>query len=115
MLNWTTGAGTAKYWTSKLLIDTADIDNDEAVITRTSDIEEKSIFSQAFVGKNGRRWVLIINKRFANIVVQLSGCIGGTLQVVNEVSGFDPAIKIRLISDQINLSPFSVAIVLMPN
>lgn len=27
MLNWTTGEGTAKYWTTKLIIDTADIDN----------------------------------------------------------------------------------------
>jgi hypothetical protein len=30
MLNWTAGAGTARYWASKLLIDTAQIDIDQA-------------------------------------------------------------------------------------
>lgn len=114
MLNWTTGAGTAKYWTSKLLIDTADIDNDVAVITQTTDVGEKYIFSQAFVGKSGRRWILVINKRFATVNVQLSGCIGGTLKLINEASGFGPPIQTMLTSDQVTLAPFSVAVIIMP-
>jgi len=60
LLNWTTGEGTAKYWTTKLLIETADIDNDQAVLTQTTDIGGQYVFSQAFLGKNGRRWILIV-------------------------------------------------------
>ncbi len=114
MLNWTTGEGTAKYWTSKLLIDTADIDNDQAVITQTTDVGDKNIFSQAFVGQNGRRWVLIVNKRYASVDVSLTGSNGGQMQIINEASGFGPATEVALTSDQITLSPFAIAVVHMP-
>ena len=114
LLNWTTGEGTAKYWTTKLLIETADIDNDQAVVTQTSDVGGMNLFSQAFVGRNGRRWVLIINKRFANIDVFLPGCTGGQIQIINEASGFGPATKVTLTLSKITLSPFAIAVVHMP-
>ena len=115
MLNWTTGAGTAKYWTLKLLIDTVEIDRDQAVKTRTSDESGKFIFSQAFVRENGRRWVLIVNKRFANVDVFLPGATGGRIEVVNEASGFGPPIVTELSLSQITLAPFAVAVVHMPD
>ncbi len=114
MLNWTTGEGTAKYWTSKLLIETVDIDNDQAVVTQTTDVGGVNVFSQAFVGKDGRRWVLIINKRYANVDVFLPGCTGGRMRIVNEASGFGPPAEVILTLSQITLSPFAVAIVHMP-
>ena len=114
LLNWTTGEGTAKYWTSKLLIETADIDNDQAVVTQTSDVGGMNVFSQAFVGRNGRRWVLIINKRFASIDVSLSDCEGGQMQIINEASGFGPATVVALTSNTITMSPFAIAVVHMP-
>ncbi len=114
MLNWTTGEGTAKYWTTKLLIETVDIDNDQAVVTQTTDVGGQNISSQAFVGKNGRRWVLIINKRYADVDVVLSGCTGGRMQIINEASGFGPATEIVLTADKITLSAFAVAVIHMP-
>jgi hypothetical protein len=114
MLNWTTGEGTAKYWTTKLLIDTADIDNDQAVVTQTTDVGEMNIFSQAFIGKNGRRWVLIVNKRYANVDVSLSGCTGGRMQIINEASGFGPATEVTLTSNTITMTPFAIAVIHMP-
>ena len=114
MLNWTTGEGTAKYWTSKLLIETADIDNDQAVVTQTTDVGGQHVFVQAFVGKNDRRWVLIVNKRYTAVNVILPGCIGGRMQVVNEASGFGPATEMTLTLSEITLSPFAVAVIHMP-
>jgi len=114
LLNWTTGEGTAKYWTSKLLIDTADIDSDQAVLTNTTDIGDTNIFSQAFVGNNNRRWVLIVNKRYASIDVSLTGCSGGRMQIINEASGFGPATEVALTSDRITLTAFAIAVVHMP-
>jgi hypothetical protein len=114
LLNWTTGEGTAKYWISKLLIETVEIDSDQAVITQTTDVGEQNVFSQAFVGKNGRRWVLIINKRNANVDVFLPGCTGGVMKIVNEASGFGPATEVTLTLSRITLSRFSVAVVHMP-
>jgi hypothetical protein len=114
LLNWTTGEGTAKYWISKLLIETVEIDSDQAVITQTTDVDEQNVFSQAFVGKNGRRWVLIINKRNANVDVFLPGCTGGVMKIVNEASGFGPATEVTLTLSRITLSPFSVAVIHMP-
>ncbi|CAF3329618.1 unnamed protein product [Rotaria sp. Silwood1] len=115
LLNWTTGEGTAKYWTSKLLIETADIDNDQAVVTQTTDVSGENIFSQGFIGKNGRRWVLIINKRYANVDVFLPGSTGGRMQIINEASGFGPATEVTLTLSRITLSPFAIAIVHMPS
>ncbi len=114
LLNWTTGEGTAKYWISKLLIETVDIDNDQAVVTQTTDIGGQNISSEAFVSKNARRWVLIINKRYDNITVLLPRCNGGGMQIINEASGFGPATEVTLTSDTILLSPYAVAIVHMP-
>lgn len=115
MLDWTTGKGTAKYWTSKLLIETADIGSDQAVVTHTTDAGEQNIFSQAFIGKNNRRWVLIVNKRYGDVSVTLSGCVDGRMLTVNEASGFGPAIEMTLTSTQIILSPFAVAVIHMPS
>ncbi len=93
-LNWTTGEGTAKYWTTKLLIETPDTDNDQAVVTQTTDIGGQYVFSQAFLGKNGRRWVLIVNKRYIDIDVLLPESTGDYMRIVNEASAFGPAINI---------------------
>ena len=98
-----------------MLIETADIDNDQAVITNTTDVGGQNIYSQAFVGKNGRRWVLIVNKRYASIDVSLSNCTGGMMKIINEASGFGPPTEVKLTSDQITLTAFSVAIVFMPS
>ncbi|CAF5154273.1 unnamed protein product, partial [Rotaria magnacalcarata] len=106
--------GTAKYWTSKLLIDTVDIENDQAVATQTTDIGNQNIYSQGFVGKNNRRWILIINKRYANVDIFLPGCTGGRMQIINEASGFGPATEITLTLSRITLTPFAVAIIHMP-
>jgi hypothetical protein len=115
LLNWTTGEGTAKFWTSKLLIETVDVDNDQAVVTQTTDVGGANIFSQAFVGKNGRRWVLIINKRYANVDVTLPESTGGRMQIINEASGFGPATEIALTSNNITLTPYAIAVIHMPS
>jgi hypothetical protein len=115
LLNWTTGEGTAKYWTSKLLIDTVDIGHDVAVITRTTDFNSSTIFSQAFIGSSNRRWVLIVNKRYADVDVIVPGCIGGRMQIINEASGFGPATETILTLNRITLSPFAVVIIHMPS
>lgn len=114
MLNWTTGEGTAKYWVSKLLIDTVDIDQDRAVMTYIDDMSEKQIFGQGFMTKNEHRWVLLVNKRYASMEVMLPDASGGTMLIVNEASGFGPPIEKKLTSSQITLDPFTVAIVHMP-
>jgi hypothetical protein len=114
LLNWTTGEGSAKYWISKLLIETVDIDNDQAVTTQTTDVAGQNISCQAFIGKNSRRWVLIINKRYINIDVSLSGSSGGQMQIINEASAFGPATIITLTSNNITLTPYAIAVIHMP-
>lgn len=115
LLNWTTGEGSAKYWTSKLLIETVDVDSDQAVLTQTTDVGGQNIACQGFIGKNGRRWVLIINKRYDSIDVLLPGSTNGQMRIIDEASGFGPATEITLTSDTITLSPYAIAVVHMPS
>ena len=115
MLNWTTGQGTAKYWISKLLIETVDIGHDQAVVTRTTDTDEKKIFCQGFVRSDGRRWVLLVNKRYAIIDVFLPGATDGRMLTVDATSGFGPPIETKLSISHIVLNPFAVAVVHMVN
>ncbi|CAF3054230.1 unnamed protein product, partial [Rotaria sp. Silwood2] len=67
-----------------------------------------------FIGKNGRRWVLIINKRYVDVDVFLPGCTGGRMQIVNEASAFGSASEVTLMLSRITLSPFAVAVIHMP-
>lgn len=115
MLNWTTGAGTAKYWISKLLIDTADIGHDRALMTQTTDTGGQNVFSQGFVRTDGRRWVLLVNKRYAATDVFLPGATDGMMLTVDADSGFGPPIEIKLTLSHIVLNPFAVAVVHMPH
>jgi hypothetical protein len=111
MLNWTTGEGTAKYWTSKLLIEMASIDDDQAVMTKT---DTESVFSQAFRSMDGRRWILVINKRYASVEIVVEGCTNGESQIIDETTGFDRPPKRVILADRFDLNPFAVAFISMP-
>ena len=111
MLNWTTGEGTAKYWTTKLLIETAQIDRDHAVETQTSDSTGQIIYTQAFLGENQRKWILIVNKRFVHVQVQLSGFVGAQMFTIDESTANSPPKQTILSSNIIDLNPFAVLII----
>lgn len=97
-----------------MLIETVSIGHDTAVITKMSNADNNNVYVQAFVTKEKKRWVLLVNKRFSNIDVFLPDCIGGRMRIVDESSGFGPPIELELYQNKIKLSPFAVAVVHMP-
>jgi hypothetical protein len=114
LFEWTTGEETAKYWTSKLTIEIANIDNDRAMITKMTGLQKHDMYSQGFVREDEHRWILISNERHTNVDVLLSECTTDRIQIVNEASSFGPATQLNLTTHRLTCSPFAVAVIHMP-
>jgi hypothetical protein len=72
------------------------------------------VSAQAFVTVDGKRKVLVINKDSVAHSAALSGATGGTMQTVDEATGFGPARVEVLAADVVPLAPFAVVLVTMP-
>jgi hypothetical protein len=112
MLNWTTGAGTARYWTLKLLIDTLQPQVDVVVPSSTS---AAGVYAQGYMDPtSNQQKVLLLNKKHTAQQVQLpKGMEGATTRCVDEATEFGPAREGTLPdSGVLTLAPFAVCMVL---
>ena len=73
-----------------------------------------AIYSLPVVTKDGKRRVLLVNKRDQAFEVSVSGASGGQIEFVDQVTGFDPPKTMHLDSDKITLNGFAVAAVTLP-
>jgi hypothetical protein len=69
------------------------------------------ICSMAVIAKNGKRRVLLVNKRNREFNVSIKGAKDGRVEFVDQITGFDPPSSQILGSDKITLNGFAVAIV----
>jgi hypothetical protein len=115
MVNWTTGAGTARVWLLDLLI--REFHSGDILVQTVLD-NLSDVHAQAFVRKIGgaqtERRVLVINKRSVQQTVTVQGAAGGELLTVDEASGEHPARHEKITSDSITLQRFAVSVVRMP-
>ena len=107
LLDWSTGAGTARFWVVKLLVDETAV-GDEFVATTAAASTPPSqaspaaaaaaadagVFAQGFTSSDGTRRLALVNKRhgFANVSVDCgAGCACLGSLVVDEATGLQPA------------------------
>ena len=110
MVDWETGQPKARYWVLKLLKDNFG-PGDKLVDTS---ISSPYVLAQGFVTREGRRKVLLVNKRNRLFAVSLPGAQGASVEHVDETTGFQPPAAGKLTRDQLPLSGFAVAVVTLP-
>ena len=88
MLDWRNGNGTAKYWVTRLLIESFAPGRDRFAATASNDTAQ--LYAQAFVGGTTMKRLLLINKRNAAASVALSGVTCCTVRVVDSLTNEGP-------------------------
>eukprot|EP01102_Stenamoeba_stenopodia_P022766 TRINITY_DN9617_c0_g1_i1.p1 TRINITY_DN9617_c0_g1~~TRINITY_DN9617_c0_g1_i1.p1 ORF type:complete len:634 (-),score=146.63 TRINITY_DN9617_c0_g1_i1:62-1906(-) len=115
MVNYTTGAGTARLWVLKLLLEHFGEGRTQQSFSTTSS-NATAIYAQAWTDNNegGVGKLLIINKTFTTIEVQInsSNSYGtGTVYYVDETTGFGPAQQQTLSSSTLQTLPYGIYLI----
>ena len=107
LVDWETGQPNARFRVLQLLKDSFG-PGDKLV--RTSQ-PGSLVYAQAFVGRDNKRRVLLVNRRDRPMEITLPEAGGATMRVVDQTTGFQPASGTRLESDTVRLGGFAVAVV----
>ena len=107
MVDWETGQPNARFWVLKVLRDNFG-PGDKLVETDSS---PSYVYAQAFVTPEGKRKILLLNKRNRAFDVALPGAEGAELQLVDQTTSFQPPASSTLKANQITLGGFAVAAV----
>jgi hypothetical protein len=107
LLDWTTGKPNARYWILQMLHNNFK-PGDQLVDARVS---APSVFAEGFVAADGKRKVLLINKRNRGVEISLSGASGAHEVHVDQVTGFSPPASSVLDADRVMLRGYSVMVV----
>jgi hypothetical protein len=107
MVDWKTGQPNARYWVLKLIHNHLG-PGDKLVEANAS---TPYVYAQAFIGKDGRRKILLVNKRERQFQVSIPGISGGQEEFVDETTGFKPPETAHLNSNTLTLGRLGVAVV----
>ena len=110
MVDWETGQPNARYWILKLLRDNF-ASGDQMVETEHS---SSDVAVQAFVTRDAKRKLLLINKRNRPASFSLAGAAGAEEEYVDQETGSHGVGSARLMGDGIALGAFEVAVVTLP-
>jgi hypothetical protein len=107
MVDWTTGKPNARYWVLKLIHDNF-APGDKLVNTS---ISSPYVYALGIITHNGKRKVLLVNKRDRTFVVSVPGAASGYSEVVNQETGLQPPAGKALRGDDVALGGLAVAVV----
>ena len=108
MMDWTNGKPNARYWVLKLIKDNFG-PGDKLVESSISGSEDAQV--QGFVTQEGKKKLLLLNKRARPIDVKLPAtAVVHSMTVVDEASGESAARAVAAPGSTITLAPFAVAV-----
>ena len=110
MVDWNDGTPNPRYWVLKLLKDNFGPGDKVVQVEGTNTF----VYSLAVLTKDGRKRLLLVNKRDHPMVVSIAGARGGQEAYCDQTTGFKPPASARLTSDDITLNGYSVAAVTLP-
>ena len=127
MIEWASGRPNARYWVLKLLIHHMG-PGARLALTRNFApppypppgpvlemmARREPVFGQAFMGADGNRKVLLVNRGAEPAEVVVPGLAGGRLEIVEAARPTDPAQTGPTASEGLTLNPFAVAIAALP-
>ena len=110
MVDWNNGKPNARFWVLKLLHD--NIGPGDKLVE--SEPPNPYVYSLAFVARDGKKRLLLVNKRDRTFDVIIPGVNGGQLEYVDQATGFQPPATTKLATDVTKLNGYSVAVVTFP-
>eukprot|EP00937_MAST-01D_sp_MAST-1D-sp2_P004543 g4543.t1 len=105
MMDWTTGNGTAKYWTTRLIVESTAMGD---IFRQTETDAGAPVYAQAFTHGAERR-VLLINKQNALTSVAVAGA--ASARVVDQLTNQGPPREEAGLNGTIKLGPFATAVI----
>jgi hypothetical protein len=107
MMDWNTGEPNARYWALKLLRDNFGL-GDKLVEAR---VGAPYVYVQGFIGPDGKRKILLVNKRNRPFVVSIPGGAGAIEDYVDQTTGDRAPASMHLTGDTVDLGGLAVAVV----
>ena len=111
MVDWNNGKPNARLWVLKLLLD--NFAPGERIVEIASP-SHPYVAGLAVVTKQGKRRMLVVNKRDRDFDLSIPGAAGGQLDYVDVTTGFQPPASAKLGSDSLTLHGLSVAVLTLP-
>lgn len=112
MVDWNNGKPNARLWVLKLLHD--NFAPGDRMVEFAFAPADPYVSCLAVVTKQGKRRVLLVNKRDRNFDLSIPGAAGGQLDYVDVTTAFQPPASAKLSSDSLTLHGFSVAVLTLP-
>lgn len=116
MVDWNDGKPNARFWVLKLLHDNFGPGDKVVEVAPFSPFASNHpyIYSLAFATRDGKRRVLLINKRDRAFEVSIPGATGGKEDYVDQTTAFQPPASRKLESDTVKLGGLAVKVVTLP-
>ncbi len=112
MVDWNDGKPNARLWVLKLLHD--NFAPGDKIVEFAFAPADPYVSCLAVVTRQGKRRMLLVNKRDRNFDLSVPGAAGGQLDYVDVTTGFQPPASAKLSSDGLTLRGFSVAVLTLP-
>jgi len=110
MVNWSDGRPNARFWVLKLLHD--NFGPGDKIVEIADD--NPYVYALASSTRDGKRCVLLVNKRDRKFNVSVAGAANGQISSLDQTTSFQPPATAKLSSDSVMLGGYSVAVVTLP-
>jgi Glycosyl hydrolases family 39 len=107
MVDWTNGKPNPRYWVLKLLKDSFG-PGDKLVETQ---LPNPYVYAMGVVTRDGKRRLLLVNKRDRDLELVVPGASGGRQDYVDQSTKFDPPSSAELEGDLVRLRGLAVVVV----
>jgi hypothetical protein len=107
MVDWNDGKPNARFRVLELLH--SNFGPGDKVVDFHGDQAGPYLYALAFVTRDGKRRLLLVNKSEHEVNVQITAAAGGQLEYIDPTTGMNPAKKIGVDSDTVTLRAFAVA------
>jgi hypothetical protein len=111
MVDWENGKPNPRFWVLRLLKDNFG-PGDKVV--GVDEAKSPYISSLAVITKDGKKRLLLVNKRDRRMTVNIPGANGGNQTYADQTTAFEPPATKRVTSDEIQLNEYAVSVVTLP-
>lgn len=111
MLDWNTGKPNARYHVLKLLKDNF-TPGDRIAATEPG--RNTYIYAQGFVNRDGKRKMLLVNRRNRTIEVSLPEIKGANITRIDQTTNYNAPVTEKVTDEKLALGGFAVAVVTLP-